>query len=100
MLSLLLALAVLTYLATNSFLAARIEDAARGAMIWLNTGKVAEGSVGPRLELIRFAFDAAMVNPLTGVGRDGMVSMLQASATNGAYDPFIAQLHTVHNDLL
>jgi O-antigen ligase len=100
MLSLLLALAVLTYLATDSFLAARIEDAARGAMIWLNTGKVAEGSVGPRLELIRFAFDAAMVNPLTGVGRDGMVSMLQASATNGAYDPFIAQLHTVHNELL
>ena len=100
MLSVLLALTVLTYLVADSYLVARIEDAARGAMVWFNTGQVVEGSVGPRLELIRFAFDAAMVNPLTGVGRDGMVSMLQASATNGAYDPFIAQLHTVHNELL
>lgn len=100
MLSVLLALAVLTYFAADSFLAVRIQDAARGAMFWLNTGQVVEGSVGPRLELIRFAFDAAMVNPLTGIGRDGMLSMLQASSTNGAYDPFIAQLHTVHNELL
>ena len=100
MLSVLLALAVLTYLAADSYLVARIEDAARGVMVWVNTGQVVEGSVGPRLELIRFAFDAATVNPLTGVGRDGMVSMLQASATNGAYDPFIAQLHTVHNEFL
>jgi O-antigen ligase len=100
MLSVLLALTVLTYLAAGSYLVARIEDAAHGVMIWSNTGEVVEGSVGPRLELISFAFNAAMVNPLTGVGRDGMLLMLQASATNGAYDPFIAKLHTVHNELL
>lgn len=100
LLSVLLALSVLTFLAADSYLVSRVQDAARGAMIWLDNGQVVEGSVGPRLELIRFAFDTAMINPLTGIGRDSMVSMLQASATNGAYDPFIAQLHTVHNELL
>lgn len=95
-----LALVVLAWLANDSFLTLRIEDGLRGAAVWFETGRVVEGSVGPRLELIRFAFDAAMVNPLTGIGRDEMVRMLQASATNGAYDPFIAQLHTVHNEFL
>ena len=95
-----LSLVALAGLGADSFLAIRIEDGFRGAVAWFETGRVVEGSVGPRLELIRFAFDAATVNPLTGIGRDGMLSMLQASATNGAYDPFIAQLHTVHNELL
>jgi len=100
LMSVLLAMAVLTYLAADSYLVSRVQDAAHGATIWMDNGRVVEGSVGPRLELIRFAFDAAMINPLTGIGRDGMVSMLQASATNGTYDPFIARLHTVHNELL
>jgi O-antigen ligase len=95
-----LTLVALAWLADDSFLTLRVKDGLRGAVTWFETGRVVDGSVGPRLELIRFALDAAMVNPLTGVGRDGMVSMLQASATNGAYDPFIAQLHTVHNEFL
>jgi O-antigen ligase len=95
-----LTLAALAWLADDSFLTLRIEDGIRGAAVWFETGHVVDGSVGPRLELIRFAFDAAMVNPLTGIGRDEMLRMLQASATNGAYDPFIAQLHTVHNEFL
>ena len=96
----LLALVVLTYLAADSYLVSRVQDAARGAIGWLNNGQVVEGSVGPRLELIRFAFDAATINPLTGIGRDNMVSMLKATATNHRYDPIISQLHTVHNELL
>lgn len=95
-----LALVALAWLAADSYLASRIEEAFRGAVVWFETGRVVEGSVGPRLELIRFAFDAAMINPLTGIGREEMLRMLQASATNGAYDPFIAQLHTVHNEFL
>ncbi|UFS55908.1 O-antigen ligase family protein [Comamonadaceae bacterium M7527] len=95
-----LGLVLLILLITDSFLASRFEEAFRGAVVWFETGRVVEGSVGPRLELIRFALGAAMVNPLTGIGRDEMVSMLQASAMNGAYDPFIAHLHTLHNEFL
>jgi O-antigen ligase len=96
----LLFLVLMSWLAADSFLASRLEEAVRGAAAWFETGRVVEGSVGPRLELIRFAFDAAMVSPLTGIGRDGMLSMLQLSATTGAYDPFISHLHTVHNEFL
>ena len=96
----LLALTALVWLAANSLLINRFEDGFRGALTWFETGHVVEGSVGPRLELIRFAFDTALTNPLTGVGRDEMLSMLQAAPMDGAYDPFIAQLHTVHNELL
>lgn len=96
----LLFLVLMSWLAADSFLASRLEEAVRGAAAWFETGRVVEGSVGPRLELIRFAFDAAMVSPLTGIGRDGMLSMLQSSATTGAYDPFISHLHTVHNEFL
>jgi O-antigen ligase len=91
---------LLISLNTDSFLTNRFEEAFRGALVWFETGHVVEGSVGPRLELIVFALDAAMINPLMGIGRDGMVSMLQSSGIIGAYDPVIAQLHTVHNEFL
>lgn len=95
-----LALVSLAWLAADSFLSSRLEEALRGVVAWFETGRVMESSVGPRLELIRFALDAAMVNPLMGIGRDEMVSMLQSSAATGAYDPSIGQLHTVHNEFL
>lgn len=100
MLASLLFLTLMSWLAADSLLASRFEEAVRGAAAWFETGRVVEGSVGPRLELIRFAFDAAMVSPLTGIGRDGMLSMLRSSAAMGAYDPFIGHLHTVHNEFL
>lgn len=100
MLASLFFLTLMSWLAADSFLASRFEEAVRGAAAWFETGRVVEGSVGPRLELIRFAFDAAMVSPLTGIGRDGMLSMLRSSAAMGAYDPFIGHLHTVHNEFL
>lgn len=100
LLSSLLVLTFIAYFAKDSFLAARTIEAINGALNWFTNGQVVEGSVGPRLELIRFAFEAGMINPITGIGRDGMLSMLLASGSNGAYDPLIAQLHTIHNEFL
>jgi O-antigen ligase len=61
---------------------------------------LSDSSVGPRLELIRFAFDAGMINPLTGIGRDGMIDLMRIQSANGSYDPGVGLLHTVHNEFL
>lgn len=96
----LLALTLLAWLSTDSFLASRLQEAFHGAVAWLETGRVVEDSIGPRLELIHFAFDAGMINPLTGIGRGGMIELMRTQSAAGLYDPVFATYHTVHNEFL
>lgn len=88
------------FLFADSVIFSRTFDGLDAFVHYFASERMIVDSVGVRLELYRFAFDAGMINPLTGIGREGMLNLLQSSATTSAYDPFIAQLHTVHNEFL
>lgn len=96
----LLVLTLLAWLSTDSFLASRLEEAFHGTRVWLETGNVVEESVGPRLELFHFALEAGMINPLTGIGRDGMIELMRSHSPTGSHHPVFDVFHTVHNEFL
>ena len=85
---------------SNYFLFLRFSEAIHGAQSWFQGGRIVEGSLGPRLELIRFGIDVGMANPWVGIGRSGMLNLLEQAAATGKYDIFITQLHTLHNEFL
>jgi O-antigen ligase len=85
---------------SNYYLFARFSEAIHGTQSWLQGLGVVEGSMGPRLELIRFGIDVGMANPWVGIGRSGMLDLLEQASAKGEYDIAITKLHTLHNEFL
>jgi O-antigen ligase len=85
---------------SNYYLFSRFSEAIHGAQSWFQGRGVVEGSIAPRLELIRFGIDVGMANPWIGIGRSGMLHLLEQASAKGEYDVFITKLHTLHNEFL
>jgi O-antigen ligase len=85
---------------SNSYLILRFTEAYHGAVSWAQSGKITEGSIGPRLELLKFGIEMGQINPWVGIGRNGMLEMLSKASSHFMYDVFITQLHTMHNEFL
>jgi len=85
---------------SNSYLILRFTEAYHGAASWAQSGKITEGSIGPRLELLKFGIEMGQINPWIGIGRNGMLEMLSKASSDFKYDIFITQLHTMHNEFL
>jgi len=78
----------------------RLQSAVHGAVGYAAGSGVTEGSVGPRLELWRYALEHIGRHPLIGVGKDALISDFQTLAANGIYAQVLTQLHTMHNEFL
>ena len=78
----------------------RLYSAVHGAVAYAAGSGVTEGSIGPRLELWRYALEHIGRHPLIGVGKDALVSDFQTQAANGFYAQWLTQLHTMHNEFL
>jgi O-antigen ligase len=62
--------------------------------------RVADNSVGQRLEHWRFAWDAGMERPWLGWGMDGYLAVKAERVAAGQYQPAILEYIFVHNELL
>ena len=78
----------------------RVADAIHGMQHYLTTGKPNEGSVGPRLELWRYAVENIGANVWIGFGKNGFIAAMTEATKAGLYAPVIATLKTLHNEFL
>lgn len=78
----------------------RLQSALNSLQAWEETGSVADGSVGPRLESWQFGLDVALEKPWLGFGKPGMMERKQQAVDAGLYAPIIAVLVTLHNEFL
>lgn len=78
----------------------RLQSALSGLQDWSATGSLADGSVGTRLEMWKFALDVAPEKPWLGFGKPGMMERKQQAVDAGQYDPYIAAPVTLHNEFL
>lgn len=78
----------------------RLADALHGLEGYLQTGKPADGSVGPRLELWKFVLKSWHDHPVAGHGKEGLMQSKQDLIDQGTLDPMIAPFGSMHNEAL
>lgn len=78
----------------------RVTEGFSGFKQYIVTGKVVEGSIGPRLELWKYGLNVVSNYPVMGVGKNNLVTDMHERVKQGEYDISLASLYTLHNEFL
>ncbi len=80
----------------------RMMSAFYGAVTWIKTGAVTEGSASIRLESFKAGLIAGSQSPLLGPGQQGAREAVMEAARNGLINEEVVngQVHDPHNDLI
>lgn len=78
----------------------RISSGVQGAIVWMETGQVTEGSVSIRFELWALALRLFKEAPIAGVSHNALVEKKENWVAQGLYDPMVLEIRTIDNQYL
>lgn len=69
----------------------RVESGLNGALHWIETGEISEGSVSARFEMWNWGFLGFQQSPLIGLPKEDLLVLRQKAVDDGLLDPKILQ---------